>query len=145
MRSPLSLNQNIVYLAAEFAHRFHRVLTDAFRRYGLTLTVEQFSILAILWYKDGINQQEISAQLGRDKTTIARVINTMEKNKLVRRVTDTRDTRGKLITLTAKGKALQEKTVGISGALYRKCVSPLGNDQHQTAIAVLLKMMGNLQ
>src|SRR5690606_42164141 len=92
MKSPGSLEQNIVYLAGEFTHRFHRALTTAFRRQGLNLTVEQFSILALLWYKDGINQQEISEQLGRDKTTIARVLNTMEKNQLVRRMTDPRDT-----------------------------------------------------
>src|SRR3970040_77017 len=111
MRAPSSLDRNIVYLAGEFAHRFHRALTDEFRQHGLALTVEQFAILAILWYRDGINQQEISGQLGRDKTTIARVINTMEKNKLVKRITDTRDTRGRLIILTAKGKTLQKKTV----------------------------------
>lgn len=144
MKSPGSLEQNIVYLAGEFTHRFHRALTTAFRRQGLNLTVEQFSILALLWYKDGINQQEISEQLGRDKTTIARVLNTMEKNQLVRRMTDPRDTRGKLVSLTAKGKSLQKKTVTLSAQLYEKCVESLTPSEQKAGISVLLKMMKNI-
>ena len=144
MKSPASLDQNIIYLAGEFAHRFHKALTDAFRQQGLKLTVEQFSILAILWYRDGINQREISEQLGRDKTTIARVVNTMEKNKLVRRATDPADTRGKLITLTAKGRSLQEKTVTVAGALYMQCVNSLNASEQKAGLAILLKMMASL-
>jgi DNA-binding MarR family transcriptional regulator len=145
MKSPGSLEQNIVYLAGEFTHRFHRGLTAAFRRHGLNLTVEQFSILALLWYGDGINQQEISERLGRDKTTVARVLNTMEKHQLVRRVTDPRDTRGKLVTLTAKGKSLQKKAVTLSAQWYQKCVASLTAAEEKSGIAVLLKMMNSLE
>lgn len=144
MKSPSSLDQNIIYLAGEFAHRFHKALTDAFRQHGFTLTVEQFSILAILWYRDGINQRDISEQLGRDKTTIARVINTMEKNKLVKRVTDPRDTRGKLVMLAPKGRSMQEKTVALAGALYMKCVKSLTAIERNAGISILLKMTASL-
>lgn len=144
MKSPGSLEQNIVYLAGEFTHRFHRALTSAFRKQGLNLTVEQFAILALLWYRDGINQQEISGQLGRDKTTVARVINTMERNQLIRRVIDPRDTRGKLVYLSTKGKSLQKKAVTLSAQLYEKCVGPLSPAEQTAGIAVLLKMMNSL-
>lgn len=144
MKSPRSLEQNVVYLAGEFAHRFHKALTGAFRANGLNLTVEQFSILALLWYGDGINQQEISERLGRDKTTVARVLNTMEKNQLIQRMIDPRDTRGKLVTLTTKGKSLQKKAVRLSGQWYAKCVGSLTSAEEKAGIAVLLKMMNSL-
>jgi MarR family transcriptional regulator, organic hydroperoxide resistance regulator len=143
-KSPSSLHQNIVYLSGEFAHRFNRVLSDEFSKRNHKLTVEQFSVLAVLWYKDRINQGIISAHLGRDKTTIARVVSTMEKNKLIRRVRDPHDRRGKLIVLTSKGKSLQGETLRISAALYMKCLRSVDMDQLQSGLSVLAKMMRNM-
>ena len=101
---PNSLENNVIFLADKFSHLFHHALTVAFKKHRIPVTVEQFSILALLFYKNGINQQEISVLLNRDKTTVARVIVNMEKNKLILRMTDRNDNRGKLIYLTDQGK-----------------------------------------
>src|SRR5258708_6388140 len=117
MKAP-SLQQNIVFLCAEFSHMFRLTLAEAFRRHQLQITTEQFSILVVLWYQDGIAQKEIGRQLNRDKTTLTRVIGNMEEKALVRQKTDAQDNRSKLVYLTRKGKALQQASVNISGDLY---------------------------
>lgn len=144
MESPASLQANLVYLVGEFAHRFHRTLTAAFRENRINLTVEQFSVLAVLYYKDCINQQEISTLLKRDKTTVARVIAGMVKRKLVRQESDPKDSRSKLISPTAKGRALQDKAVKVSGQLYEQAISGLTPGEIKSGLKLLSRMVANV-
>lgn len=138
---PVSLDQNIIYLCADFSHRFGQALATAFRQQAIDITAEQFSILVALWYKDGISQKEISEQLNRDKTTITRVLVNMKKNKLIKQVTDANDNRSNLIYLTAKGKAIQKAGVEVSGQLYLQVLKGISAAQLTTGVHILQKMI----
>lgn len=138
---PEGLDQNIIFLSAEFSHKFSQVLATAFKQNNIDITAEQFSILVVLWYKDGISQKEISEQLNRDKTTITRVLMNMKKNKLIRQVTDAADNRSNLVYLTSKGKEIQKAGVKVSGELYLKVLKSIPQAQLLTGINVLQKML----
>lgn len=144
MKSPDSLSSNIIYLCGEFAHTFHQMLTKEFKEYDIVVTVEQFSVLAMLFYQDGFSQQEISDALGRDKTTIARVISIMERDNMITRVTNKKDNRGKLIYLTRKGRSIQQKAVGVSGKLYLRAIGNLKESELKAATKVMTTMTENL-
>ena len=142
--TPLSLQTNIIFLCGDFVHVFHQALTRAFKANRIPVTIEQFSILAILFYQNGINQKEIGTLLGRDKTTITRIILNMEKNKVIHRISDKRDSRGKLIYLTGKGEAIQKKAVRVSGKLYQKAVKNIHQKDLTQAMTLLAKMTKNV-
>ena len=144
MTAPNSLSTNIIYLCGEFAHVFHQMLTKEFKDNGIAVTVEQFSILAMLFYKDGVSQQEISDVLGRDKTTVARVISIMERDDMVKRVMNKDDNRGKLIFLTRKGRSIQQRAVGVSGKLYMKAIADVKESQLNAAMKIMTIMTNNL-
>ena len=144
MKAPSSLSTNIIYLCGEFSHVFHQMLTREFKENDIAVTVEQFSVLAMLFYRDGLSQQEISDVLGRDKTTIARVISIMERDNMISRVTNKDDNRGKLIYLTRKGRSIQQKAVGVSGKLYMKAIENLRESQLAAAIKIIASMTSNL-
>ena len=143
--APLSLQTNIIFLCGDFAHVFHQVLTRAFKTHKIPVTIEQFSILAILFYQNGINQKEIGTLLGRDKTTITRIISNMVKNKVIHRVSDKRDSRGKLIYLTGKGEAIQKRAVRVSGKLYQKAIKNIHEKDLTQGITLIAKMIKNIQ
>ena len=126
---PEGLDQNIIYLCAEFSHKFGQALAAEFKQHNIDITAEQFSILVVLWYRDGVSQKEISEQLNRDKTTITRVLINMKKNKLIKQVTDAADNRSNLVYLTAKGKEVQKAGVHVSGDLYRKILKDIPPDK----------------
>ena len=144
MKSPDSLSSNIIYVCGEFSHVFHQMLTREFKENDIVVTVEQFSVLAMLFYQDGLSQQEISDVLGRDKTTIARVISIMERDKMITRVTNKNDSRGKLIFLTTKGRSIQQNAVGVSGKLYLKSIEGLKESQLKAAMKIMAAMTSNL-
>jgi DNA-binding MarR family transcriptional regulator len=144
MKSPASLSSNIIYLCGQFSHAFHQMLTSEFKENDIVVTVEQFSVLAMLFYQDGLGQQEISDALGRDKTTIARVIFIMERDNMITRVTNKKDNRGKLIHLTRKGRSIQQKAVVVSGKLYLRAIGNLKESQLRAAMKVMTTMTANL-
>ena len=121
---PTSLENNIIYQTAKLAKVFQDRMQAAFLKSGYKITVEQFTILALLWYQDGINQQEIAEAIDRDKTTVSRVINTMTKQGLVKRQRGS-DKRERLIHLTNYGKEIQDKLVRISGDLYLQAIQKI--------------------
>jgi DNA-binding MarR family transcriptional regulator len=145
MPAPRSLNSNLIFLCSELSHLVHRALTTSLAEKKINVTVEQFAVLALLFYNDGINQQEISEGLNRNKTTIARVISNMERNKLIVRATDKTDARGKLIYLTAKGKAIQKQGIELSGALYLKAVAGVNNKTLKESVYLLNSIIQKLK
>ncbi len=90
--------------SAALARRLHR----NFREHGLDITSEQWSILYYLWIEEGRTQQELACLTFRDKPSISRLINNLEKVKLVMRVHDDEDKRANLIFLTKQGRQIRE-------------------------------------
>jgi DNA-binding MarR family transcriptional regulator len=144
MHAPDSLEANIIYLTGEFSHAFHQALTHGFKREKVPLTVEQFAVLAVLFYQNGVNQKELGTLLSRDKTTMARVISIMIKNKLVLRRTDKKDGRANLLYLTKRGERLQKSGIKVAGILYQQAIKDIGEDDLKRGREVLIKMMKNI-
>ena len=93
-------------------------LNQDFEKAGHHVTCEQLGVLVSLRQKDGQNQNELASYTCKDKTSIARLIDGMEKRGLVVRTLDKKDGRCKLIYLTHKGKELQRKLIPmIKGAI----------------------------
>ncbi|MBD1427143.1 MarR family winged helix-turn-helix transcriptional regulator [Sphingobacterium arenae] len=75
---------------------------------GINITSEQWSLLYYLWIEEGRTQQELACLTFRDKPSVSRLINNLEKLKLVIRVTDKEDKRTNLIFLTKQGRQMKE-------------------------------------
>ena len=140
---PNSLEENIIYQTGKLAKRFQEQMQKSFQASGHNITVEQFTILAQLWYQDGLRQQEIAEAIDRDKTTVSRVLNTMIKQGLVFRVPGT-DKRERLIHLTNHGKQLQDQLVNLSGGLYMTAISGLAENEIRTALKTISRILENL-
>ncbi len=63
--------------------------------------------------KNGQSQQELAGTTCKDKTSVTRLIDGLEKRNLVVRTPDKVDRRQKLIYLTKKGKEFQQKLLYI--------------------------------
>lgn len=138
-------DDNIIYLISSFSHQFSRTMAAAFQRNGLPVTPEQFAVLMLLAQEDGINQQEISRRLDRDKTTVTRVLTNLIGQGLVRQRTDTADGRAKLIHLTPAGRKLQENAVSISASLYIQALEGISGKEIDQAIRFLQKLNSTLK
>lgn len=81
---------------------------------------EQGKILFVLWQKDKITQKELATEIGLAKNTITVMLEKMEKNNLIRRITDENDKRKSLVILTDYAKSLKKSFDEISDEMLKK-------------------------
>ncbi len=99
---------------AAFAARSY--LTHQLETNGIDMTIEQFKVMVVLWKEKVSTQQAIADFVGKDKTSVTRLIAGLEKRSLITRTTDKHDKRCNLVTLTPQGIALEKPTMDVLNA-----------------------------
>ena len=102
-------------------------------------------ILADLWEQDGIIQQDLAISLVKDKATIARALDLMEKKNIIVRIKDEKDKRNKKIFLTYKGNQLQGKVLFHGDGLLKDLKKSISVEEMETCLQVLGKIYDNLR
>jgi len=123
----------------------NRKLQREFKRANLAITHEQWTLLSALWNEDGQTQQSLSEKTFRDKTSVTRLINKLEMQSLVVRITDKYDQRTNLIYLTAQGKSLEKTTSPILNEIYQKAIEGISEKDILICKDVLNKVFENLK
>ncbi len=88
-------------------HLLSRRLNGLLAEAGAGITTDQFRLLTMLWKADGITQQQLALQLGRDRASVTRMADILEGQGIVTRIPDKSDRRINLLYLTKKGRALE--------------------------------------
>ena len=101
---------------------------------GLNITIEQWSVLYHLWKQEGISQQELCNATFRDKPSITRLVDNLEKLNLVKRVPSETDRRINLIYLTKQGQKLEEETMQMADQTLNEALDELPEEQKQVFI-----------
>src|SRR5690242_6242516 len=118
------LEKALPFLIHACYQQIRSVTYKEFLEHGLELTPEQWIVLVQLWQKDAQTQSALSELTLRDRPTMSRIIDTMEKSGLVERVVDERAARARLVRLTRHGRGLQSKLVPVA----KRIVSRLERD-----------------
>jgi DNA-binding MarR family transcriptional regulator len=121
-----------------------RRLQKNFRNAGLEITIEQWSVLYHLWKEDGLSQQELCNRTFRDKPSITRLIDNLEKQHLVKRVASPTDRRINLVQLTEAAKDLQQITIDLANQTMAEALVGVDKKDIDTVKAVFQKVYDNL-
>ncbi len=103
----LTRNQAFGYAVAAASRAISSAVGRAFEQAGYKVTYEQWALLSSLWNLDGQCQHELASCQGKDRPTITRLVDNLEKNNLVVRVPSREDKRIKRVYLTRKAKELK--------------------------------------
>ena len=122
-----------------------RRLQKNFKESAMDITIEQWSVLYHLWKEDGISQQQLCDATFRDKPSITRLVDNLEKLKLVKRVPSKADRRINMIYLTKEAQGLQEKTMELANKTLNEALEGVGNGQIEVAKQVLQIVYDNLK
>ena len=122
-----------------------RRLQRNFKQEGIEITIEQWSVLYHLWKKDGMSQQELCDASFRDKPSITRLVDNLEKLKLVKRVSSSADRRMNMITLTDAAKKMQERTMVIASNTLNEALEGVSANDIERAKFVLQQVYDNLK
>jgi DNA-binding MarR family transcriptional regulator len=122
-----------------------RRLQKKFALANLAITIEQWSVLYQLWKKDGLSQQELCAVTFRDKPSITRLVDNLEKLELVKRTADKGDRRKNLIIVTQKSMHLQQVTMQLANETLNEALEGLPPEQIELCKNALQLIYDNLK
>jgi DNA-binding MarR family transcriptional regulator len=122
-----------------------RRLQKKFNSAGLNLTIEQWSVLYHLWKQDGRSQQQLCSATYRDKPSITRLVDNLEKLQLVKRVPSDSDRRINLIYLTKSSQKLQDQTMELAEQTLNEALGGVPVDQIDVCKDVLQIVYDNLK
>lgn len=122
-----------------------RRLQKNFKQANLDITIEQWSVLYHLWKEDGLSQQELCLRTFRDKPSITRLVDNLEKLKMVKRVASKQDRRINLIYLTEAASELQLTTMDMANQTLNEALAGVEEADIELCKSVLVKVYENLK
>ena len=126
----------------------HRLSTKRFvqnsHTHGLEISLDQWLVLGPVWKNDGISQKDISEYCGKDKTSVTKIIDTLEKKNLVVRVTDQLDHRVKRVVLSQKGRELFLSALPVMAQTRDELRSGISDKEIEALKSILNKIYKNL-
>ncbi|MCR4429930.1 MAG: MarR family transcriptional regulator [Tepidanaerobacteraceae bacterium] len=123
-----------------------KMMADAFnkRLIELGITRVQWIALYYLGKYEGISQKDLAKKMNIKCSTVARLLDRMEKEGSVTRRSDPQDRRIIRLKLTEKGKELREKFLPECEKMSELFASGITDDEIETFTRVLKKMMDNI-
>ena len=110
-REVMKLDNQICFPLYAAARYVTGLYTPYLKDLGLTYT--QYITFLVLWEKDGISVSEIGSRLMLDNGTLSPMLKKMEQAGYIDRKRSSDDDRVVIVSLTKKGRDLQEKAKDI--------------------------------
>ena len=140
-REAMKLANQLCFPLYAAARSVISLYTPLLKPLGLTYT--QYIVFLVLWEKDGLPVGEICGKLMLDSGTLSPLLKKMEQAGYIERRRGSEDDRVVLITLTEKGKKLQEQAKDVPREAG-SCVE-LPPEKAQTLYALLYELLGNIK
>ncbi|MDR0988001.1 MAG: MarR family transcriptional regulator [Prevotellaceae bacterium] len=144
MVDPYKFDIRLIFaiLNGKVSASINRKLSRNFRLNGLEITPEQWTVLIYLWERDGVTQQELCNATYKDKPSMTRLIDNMERQHLVVRISDASDRRANRIHLTKEGKKLEPETRRVAEQTLQEAlegVTPQALDVSQEVLRAIFQ------
>ena len=114
------------------------------RKFGMDISQDQWIVIGPIWKQKGISQKEIAEYCGKDKTSITKIIDTLEKKNLLVRYSDQIDQRIKRVVLSNKGKDLMKNVMPVIEQHRNDLLEGIKSREIETFKVVLKKIYNNL-
>ena len=114
------------------------------RQSDVPLTPEQFMLIDLLWNQGEMSQQELADQMHKDKNSVTKLVDAIERKGFVIRRQNANDRRSNTLVLTEKAEILKPgaKQKGIS--ILDKMLEGISEEELRTFLSTLHKLNANM-
>ncbi len=116
-----------------------------FKKDNLDISVKQWLLLKFLYIKDGQSQNQLAFLTDRDKGSLTRLINTVEKKNLIARIPSKEDKRVNLVYLTKKGLKVYETSKQSLQIITDTLHTDISDKDISAVIGILKKVIINIE
>lgn len=139
-REAMKLSNQLCFPLYAAARSVVNLYTPYLKPLGLTYT--QYIVFLALWERDGVSVGELCGRLMLDNGTLSPLLKKMQEAGYVERTRSAGDDRVVVVTLTEKGRALQEKAKDVPREVGG-CVA-LSPEKAGALYALLYELLGNM-
>lgn len=139
-REAMKLSNQLCFPLYAAARSVVNLYTPYLKPFGLTYT--QYIVFLALWERDGVSVGELCGRLMLDNGTLSPLLKKMQEAGYVERTRSAGDDRVVVVTLTEKGRALQEKAKDVPREVGG-CVA-LSPEKAGALYALLYELLGNI-
>lgn len=107
---------------------------------NVDLTPEQYLLIDLLWDEGPLTQQEIAIQMQKDKNSITKLIDGLQRKGYVVRKIDSDDRRKNMVHVTAMGQGKKQEITRIAIDAADKILSGIPEEELIRATEVLSKL-----
>ncbi len=132
-------------ISGKLSAAVNRRLYRTFRQQNIEVTPEQWTVLYYLWSRDGVTQQELCVSTFKDKPSMTRLIDNLEKLNCVQRVASQADRRINIIKLTPRGRELEQESKPLVFSVIREALTDITQEDITVAYHVLIHIFENLR
>jgi DNA-binding MarR family transcriptional regulator len=141
--APSSTQDSLGFIVYRTALALKSALQRCFKENGYKITPEQWAIIRHLWEEEALSQREIAEKTSKDKPNITRMLDALEKKRLIFRQSDPQDRRKYCIYLTKDGKQLYERLLPLTQNLRQRVTQDLAPAEIDLAKKILNKVYHN--
>jgi DNA-binding MarR family transcriptional regulator len=140
----IDLEKNLMPWIGHTSKLIDYYIIECMAREGVELTKVQLVLLKRLKEDNGIPQHDLAFLTNRDKASLARLLNTMEKKNLLARIPSDKDHRINLIYITKHGETILKSAWPIMKGIFKKMHTGVREDDILRLIDVLRRIQKNL-
>ncbi len=140
-----NFNESIGFIIVKAGRLIENKLKYDFEKARINITPQQWSVLTYLWNEDGISQQKIADAFSKDKTSMTRLLNNMEKHNLILRKQDNFDKRNNRIFLTELSESLRQESIKIAEKTLIEILNGVDHQSLKLSKKVLKQINKNLE
>ena len=113
-------------------------------RNGINLTPEQYLVMDILWDAEVMSQQAIADIIQKDKNSVTKFIDSLEKKGLVYRQVNKTDRRVNNIVVSEEGMKLKARTTEVAIGMMRNVLKNIKEEDLMALDKVMNQIIENI-
>ena len=124
--------------------RLKQFIAAKLRQMDVPLTPEQFILIDLLWNQGSMSQQQLADQMQKDKNSVTKLVDALERKGFVVREQNRQDRRSNTLVLTEKAEALKHgaKQKGIS--ILDEMLVGINEEELRSFLVTLHKLNRNM-
>lgn len=138
------LNKQVGVFLNLVHNRTKQYISSIFQEHGFNITPEQFLVMDALWNEGTMSQQQIAHTIMKDKNSVVKLLDGLEKKNLVVRVADKNDRRQNLIELTQYAWDIKDNITEVAINAVDLVIKDIPQNEMYIFIKVLSKMAENM-
>ncbi|MDF2479158.1 MAG: MarR family transcriptional regulator [Sphingobacterium sp.] len=132
------------FILDQTAKKVKQFAQSSFTEKGFDLTVDQWSVLKVLYEREQLSQKELARRCGKDQPTLTRIVDILLKKGLAERIIDETDRRSLYLHLTQEGKLKVASLSPIVAEIRMKAWEKLTEKDFEDFTRILNTIYNNL-